>query len=256
MKKNLNNTMGDLSDLLNPEDNSNDSTPTSQNNNLKQMMKNLATKQDLQNWTGDVTKSLDNQQMNLNQGVSDIAHQAIKDAWQNGRTKSFEDLEQKFEGQQARIDRMNASKVQSEVMASADHSKVEQLNQVVNKLVMVINHNSNLLRQLISAVQQPINIDGHDLLRVMREEANSTTNQLLSKEVITYINQVKDSIEADKKEVTQSHQVIKNVLTKFTNGSLVVLAGIVLASVMPWWPVKVIVGIGSIIGGFIYGKDE
>lgn len=81
MKKNLNNTMGDLSDLLNPEDNSNDSTPTSQNNNLKQMMKKLATKQDLQNWTGDVTKSLDNQQMNLNQGVSDIAHQAIKDAW-------------------------------------------------------------------------------------------------------------------------------------------------------------------------------
>lgn len=22
-----------------------------------------------------------------------------------------------------------------------------------------------------------------------------------------------------------------------------------------WWPVKVIIGIGSIIGGFIYGKD-
>ena len=192
--------------------------------------------------------------MTLNQGVSDIAHQAIKDAWQNGRTKSYEDLEQKFEGQQARIDRMNTSKVQSEVMASADHSKVEQLNQVVNKLVTVINHNSNLLQQLINAVQQPINIDGHDLLRVMREEANSTTNQLLSKEVITYINQVKDSIAEDKQEVVQSHQVMKNVLTKFANGSLVVLAGVVLASVMPWWPVKLIVGIGSIIGGFIYGR--
>ena len=50
--------------------------------------------------------------------------------------------------------------------------------------------------------------DDHDLLRVMREEVNSTTNQLLSEEVITYIN-----------------------------------------------PVKVIVGIGSSIGGLIYGKD-
>ena len=48
--------------------------------------------------------------MNLTQGVSDIAHQAIKDAWKDGRTKSYDDLEQKFKGQQARIDRMNISK--------------------------------------------------------------------------------------------------------------------------------------------------
>lgn len=150
---------------------------------------------------------------------------------------------------------MNVSRAQAEVMASADHSKVEQLNQVVNKLVVVINHNSNLLRQLISAVQQPIDIDGHDLLRVMREEANSTTNQLLSKEVVTYINQVKESIAQDKQQVTQSHQVMEHTLTKFANGALIVLAGVVLASVMPWWPVKVIVGIGSIIGGIVYGKD-
>ena len=164
-------------------------------------------------------------------------------------------MEQKFEGQQARIDRMNVSKAQAEVMASADHSKIEQLNQVVNKLVVVINNNSNLLRQLISVAQQPIDIDGSDLLRVMREEANSTTNQLLSKEVVTYINQVKNSIKEDKQEVTKSHRVMKEVLTKFSNSALVILAGIVLAGVMPWWPVKIIVGIGSIIGGIIYDKD-
>lgn len=193
--------------------------------------------------------------MNLSQGVSDIAHQAIKDAWHDGRTKSYEDLEQKFEGQQSRIDRMNASKAQAEVMASADHSKIEQLNQVVNKLVVVINNNSNLLRQLITEVQQPIDIDGHDLLRVMNEEANSTTSKLLSKEVITYINRVKDSIEEDEREVTKSHRLMKDILTRFSNSALVVLAGIVLAGVMPWWPVKIIVGIGSIIGGIIYGKD-
>ena len=89
----------------------------------------------------------------------------------------------------------------------------------------------------------------------MREEANSTTNQLLSKEVVTYINQVKESIAQDKQQVTQSHQVMEHTLTKFANGALIVLAGVVLASVMPWWPVKVIVGIGSIIGGIVYGKD-
>lgn len=193
--------------------------------------------------------------MNLSKGVSDIAHQAIKDAWHDGRTKSYEDLEQKFEGQQSRIDRMNASKAQAEVMASADHSKIEQLNQVVNKLVVVINNNSNLLRQLITEVQQPIDIDGHDLLRVMNEEANSTTSKLLSKEVITYINRVKDSIEEDEREVTKSHRLMKDILTRFSNSALVILAGIVLAGVMPWWPVKIIVGIGSIIGGIIYGKD-
>lgn len=193
--------------------------------------------------------------MNLNQGVSEIAHQAIKDAWQNGRTKSYEDLEQKFKGQQARIDRMNVSKVQSEVMASADHSKVEQLNQVVNNLVAVINHNSNLLRQLISSVQQPINVDGHDLLRVMREEANSTTNQLLSREVVTYINQVKNSITEDKDEVVKSHQMMKNLLTKFASSALVILSGVLLAVVMPWWPVKVVIGVGAIVGGIIYGRD-
>lgn len=193
--------------------------------------------------------------MSLSQGVSDIAHQAIKDAWHDGRTKSYEDLEQKFEGQQSRIDRMNASKAQAEVMASADHSKIEQLNQVVNKLVVVINNNSNLLRQLITEVQQPIDIDGHDLLRVMNEEANSTTSKLLSKEVITYINRVKDSIEEDEREVTKSHRLMKDILTRFSNSALVILAGIVLAGVMPWWPVKIIVGIGSIIGGIIYGKD-
>jgi uncharacterized coiled-coil protein SlyX len=219
------------------------------------MMKSLATKQDLQNWTGDISKTLNNQKNNLNQGVSDIAHQAIKDAWNDGRTKSYADLEQKFEGQQARIDRMNISKAQAEVMASADHSKIEQLNQVVNKLVVVINHNSNLLRQLINEVQQPVDIDGQDLLRVMREEANSTTSQLLSREVVTYINQVKNSIKEDKREVTESHKVMKDALTKFSNSALVILAGIVLAGVMPWWPVKIIVGVGSIIGGIIYGKD-
>ncbi|MEK1308408.1 hypothetical protein HCX91_08710 [Limosilactobacillus fermentum] len=193
--------------------------------------------------------------MNLNQGVNEIAQQAIKDAWQNGRTKSYEDLEQKFKGQQARIDRMNVSKVQSEVMASADHSKVEQLNQVVNNLVAVINHNSNLLRQLISSVQQPINVDGHDLLRVMREEANSTTNQLLSREVVTYINQVKNSITEDKDEVVKSHQMMKNLLTKFASSALVILSGVLLAGVMPWWPVKVVIGVGAIVGGIIYDKD-
>lgn len=255
MKKNLNNSMSDLNDLLKPNDNVSDSTPTSLSNNVQQMMKKLATKQDLQTWTGDITKSLSNQKMNLTQGVSDIAHQAIKDAWKDGRTKSYDDLEQKFKGQQARIDRMNISKAQAEVMASADHSKIEQLNQVVNKLVVVINHNSNLLRQLINEVQQPVDIDGQDLLRVMREEANSTTSQLLSREVVTYINQVKNSIKEDKREVTESHKVMKDALTKFSNSALVILAGIVLAGVMPWWPVKIIVGVGSIIGGIIYGKD-
>lgn len=193
--------------------------------------------------------------MNLNQGINDITKQAIEDAWKDGRTKAYEDLEQKFEGQQSRIDRMNASKAQAEVMASADHSKVEQLNQVVDKLVLVINHNSKLLRQLIDAIQQPIDVDGHDLLRVMREEANSTTNQLLSREVVAYINQVKGSIEEDKKEVVQSHKVMEKLLNSFSNGALILLGGVVLASVVPWWPVKVIFGIGSIIGGFIYGKD-
>lgn len=255
MKKNLNNSMSDLNDLLKPNDNVSDSTPTSHSNNVQQMMKKLATKQDLQTWTGDITKSLSNQKVNLTQGVSDIAHQAIKDAWKDGRTKSYDDLEQKFKGQQARIDRMNISKAQAEVMASADHSKIEQLNQVVNKLVVVINHNSNLLRQLINEVQQPVDIDGQDLLRVMREEANSTTSQLLSREVVTYINQVKNSIKEDKREVTESHKVMKDALTKFSNSALVILAGIVLAGVMPWWPVKIIVGVGSIIGGIIYGKD-
>lgn len=255
MKKNLNNSMSDLNDLLKPNDNVSDSTPTSHSNNVQQMMKKLATKQDLQTWTSDITKSLSNQKMNLTQGVSDIAHQAIKDAWKDGRTKSYDDLEQKFKGQQARIDRMNISKAQAEVMASADHSKIEQLNQVVNKLVVVINHNSNLLRQLINEVQQPVDIDGQDLLRVMREEANSTTSQLLSREVVTYINQVKNSIKEDKREVTESHKVMKDALTKFSNSALVILAGIVLAGVMPWWPVKIIVGVGSIIGGIIYGKD-
>ena len=48
---------------------------------------------------------------------------------------------------------------------------------------------------------------------------------------------------------------MEHTLTKFANGALIVLAGVVLASVMPWWPVKVIVGIGSIIGGIVYGKD-
>lgn len=255
MKKSLNNAMDDLNDLLKPTSNGKGSTPTLHDSNLKKMMKSLATKQDLQNWTCDISKSLSNQKMNLSQGVSDIAHQAIKDAWHDGRTKSYEDLEQKFEGQQSRIDRMNASKAQAEVMASADHSKIEQLNQVVNKLVVVINNNSNLLRQLITEVQQPIDIDGHDLLRVMNEEANSTTSKLLSKEVITYINRVKDSIEEDEREVTKSHRLMKDILTRFSNSALVVLAGIVLAGVMPWWPVKIIVGIGSIIGGIIYGKD-
>ena len=255
MKKNLNHAMDDLNDLLKPTGNGKGSMPTSHDSNLKQIMKSLATKQDLQNWTGDISKTLSNQKNNLNQGVSDIAHQAIKDAWNDGRTKSYADLEQKFEGQQARIDRMNVSKAQAEVMASADHSKIEQLNQVVNKLVVVINQNSNLLRQLINEVQQPVDIDGHDLLRVMREEANSTTNQLLSKEVVTYINQVKNSIKEDKQEVTESHKVMKDALTKFSNSALVILAGIVLASVMPWWPVKIVVSVGSIIGGIIYGKD-
>lgn len=256
MKKNLNSAMDDLNDLLNPNGSNDDSTPTSHDNEVQKMMKNLATKRDLQNWTGDVTKSLDNQKMNLNQGVSDIAHQAIKDAWQDGRSKSYDDLEQKFKGQQARIDRMNVSRAQAEVMASADHSKVEQLNQVVNNLVAVINHNSNLLRQLISAVQQPVDVDGHDLLRVMREEANTTTNRLLSKEVVTYINRVKESIAEDKKEVVQSHNLMEKLLNSFSNGALILLGGVVLASIMPWWPVKVVVGIGSIIiGGLIYGKD-
>lgn len=255
MKKHMDNAMDDLNDLMKSTGNNKGLTPTSHGNNLKQMMKSLATKQDLQNWTGDISKELSNQKMNLSQGVSDIAHQAIKDAWHNGRTKSYDDLEQKFKGQQARIDRMNISKAQAEVMASADHSKIEQLNQVVNKLVVVINHNSNLLRQLINEVQQPVDIDGQDLLRVMREEANSTTSQLLSREVVTYINQVKNSIKEDKREVTESHKVMKDALTKFSNSALVILAGIVLAGVMPWWPVKIIVGVGSIIGGIIYGKD-
>lgn len=255
MKKHMDNAMDDLNDLMKSTGNNKGLTPTSHGNNLKQMMKSLATKQDLQNWTGDISKELSNQKMNLSQGVSDIAHQAIKDAWHNGRTKSYDDLEQKFKGQQARIDRMNISKAQAEVMASADHSKIEQLNQVVNKLVVVINHNSNLLRQLINEVQQPVDIDGQDLLRVMREEANSTTSQLLSREVVTYINQVKNSIKEDKREVTESHKVMKDALTKFSNSALVILAGIVLAGVMPWWPVKIIVGVGSIVGGIIYGKD-
>ena len=255
MKKHMDNAMDDLNDLMKSTGNNKGLTPTSHGNNLKQMMKSLATKQDLQNWTGDISKELSNQKMNLSQGVSDIAHQAIKDAWHNGRTKSYEDLEQKFEGQQSRIDRMNASKAQAEVMASADHSKVEQLNQVVNNLVKVINHNSVLLQQLINAVQKPIDVDGHDLLRVMREESNTTANQLLSKEVITYINCVKKSIVTDKKEVIQSHQVMEDTLAKFAKGALIVLAGIVLATVMPWWPGKVLVGVVAIVGGYIYGRD-
>ena len=95
--KNLKNSMDDLNNLLKPTGNSDKcSKNTSRDNNLKQMMKSLATKQDLQNWTGDISKTLNNQKNNLNQGVSDIAHQAIKDAWSDGRTKSYADLEQKF----------------------------------------------------------------------------------------------------------------------------------------------------------------
>ncbi|MEK1378055.1 hypothetical protein HCZ77_08820 [Limosilactobacillus fermentum] len=200
--------------------------------------------------------------MNLNQGVNDIARQAIKDAWHNGRTKSYEDLEQKFEGQQSRIDRMNTNRAQAEVMASADHSKVEQLNQVVNKLVAVLNHNSNLLGQLIREEQKPIDIDGRDLARVLREETNSSASQLIAKQVIAYINQSKTEIANDRNEINhlkndvkQSNDNMTDTLKQFANGILISLTGVVLAVVVPWWPLKVILGLGAFVGGYIYGQN-
>ena len=186
----------------------------------------------------------------------------MNEAWYEGRKKSNQDLEQKFEGQQARIDWMNASRKQAEVMASADHSKIEQMDKVCQETVNTVNINSSMMRKVIKQMQKPREISGSELLQAIEQETGSTVNQLIAKRVVQYIDDSVNQIESDKSDIKHDHSVIirlynqlEDDFEQFTKSLLIILAGFVLIAVVPWGPLKVVLGIVTLIGGFIYGKN-
>lgn len=202
----------------------------------------------------DLMSKLTTQGQMMDSSFKDLAKQALEDAWRHGREESYKDLEQKYEGLQSRIDRMNASTVESERQASADHSKVKQLSQAFDQTVNGINENSRLLRRLIHQLEKPVEISGKEVLSAFEEEAGTTVQKLVTKETAKMILAAKNEVSHSKSAVLLAQRDLSEQLYAAGDFLVVVLLSVVVAMVIPWWPGKLFVGISGIVGGLLYDK--
>lgn len=192
--------------------------------------------------------------MTLDLDFSKLAKQALKDAWENGRAKSYKDLEQRYVGVQARIDSINTTRAQAERQFSADHSKVKQLEEAFNEAVNVINYNNKLMQTLIIQMSKPIKIDGKEVLHAIEDSADMAVNKLIDKKTAEIILEAKQNIENDKNMVLTAQKEIVSRVNSFEKWLFVALLGAVLAFIVPWTPIKLIIGVMGIVGGIIYDK--
>ncbi len=199
----------------------------------------------------------------FSQEVSDIALRAMIRTYSEGYKESNKDLKQMVEGQQARINWMNASSKQTEVMASADHSKIEQIDKACQDTVNVVNNNSLMMKKVIKQMREPREIDGSELLQAIEQEAGSTMSKLIQRQVVQYINSSVDEIQNEKQAIKKERLAIARLCNNLVDGfkqfviiMLIILTGFSLVTIVPWWPLKVVLGMATLIGGVIYyGKN-
>lgn len=190
----------------------------------------------------------------LSSEVNDQIKEALKDAHQNGKDESYSDLNQKLEGLQGRVDRVNVSNTQAERLASADHSKIRQLDQVSRQSIEVVNDNSRTEEQLISQLKEPLEFSGAELLKALEESAGTTVNKLISKRTIQSLLKIQKKIEFDKNEVKESEKEMKAQIQEFKNWILAVFVTGTVMFITPLVWMKVLVFILGIVGGIIYDK--
>jgi uncharacterized FlaG/YvyC family protein len=190
----------------------------------------------------------------LDLDFSKLAKQALTDAWEDGRANSYKDLEQSYVGIQARIDSINATRAQAERQSSADHSKIKQLEEAFNEAVNVINYNNKLMQALIVKMSQPIKIDGKEVLHSIEDSAGMSVNKLINKKTGEIILDAKQSTENNKNMVLTAQKEIVSRINSFEKWLFVALLGTVVAFIVPWTPVKLIVGVLGMTGGIIYDK--
>ncbi|PIO83704.1 hypothetical protein BSQ39_09060 [Loigolactobacillus backii] len=199
-------------------------------------------------------KQLTDHTTTLDLDFSKLATQAIKNAWDHGRENSYQDVKQQYEGVQARLDQVNATRAQTDRQISADHSKVQQLNQIWHETAGFINDNDKTMRNLISQLESPIEIDGSDVLRAVEDSAGMTVNKVITKKTAEIILSAQQTVNRDKNTVFEAQKTVVKRINSFQNWLLLVLGAAMLAMIVPWVPLKLVIGMLGVIGGYLYDK--
>lgn len=212
------------------------------------------TKQDFQDLSQSV---LDGASKSLTSNVSDLFEQALKDAYSAGYENHDQDFEQWRTGLQARLDDLLKNVSAKERQASADHSQIVQLREMFTKLVISMNRNSDYLRELISLERQPLQLSGKDAVAAINEAAKKSIPELVSEDVTTIIQNAQYDVAQDKQDVAIMLKKTKQEVDQFTRALFATLAlpllGGVIAMIVPWTWLKLLVGVGGLVGGLIYG---
>ena len=178
--------------------------------------------------------------------------EALQTANQVGREQSNQDLSQKMEGLQSRIDRMNVSKAEADRMNSADHSKIQQLDELFKQSIRIVNDNSRILQSALRQMQQPLVFDGRDVLKAFEESAGTSAQQLVTKKTAETILNVKIQAEQDKQDVIKAQQQLTHSMNLLRGWLTIALPATVLSLIVPWWWLKLTILALGLIGGLFY----
>ena len=199
-----------------------------------------------------MTVKIDEGKGEFKSSLGELAKEALEEARINGKKESNVDLKQRMEGLQSRVDVMNVSKTEAERQASADHSKIKQLDQISRDSIQVVNENSKTEKRLIEQLKEPLDFDGKELLKVLEDSADTTVQKLISKKTVEVLLRTRQEIEYDKNQVLKAQQDMDKRIDSFQNWLFVWLLAIVLILVSPWIWVKLVIGGIAMIGGYVY----
>lgn len=178
--------------------------------------------------------------------------EALQTANQAGREQSNQDLNQKMEGLQSRIDRMNASKAEADRMNSADHSKIQQLDELFKQSIEVVNYNSRVLQSALHQMQQPLEFDGRDVLKAFEQAAGTSAQQLITQKTAETILNVKTQAEQDKQDILKVQKRLTRSMNLLRGWLTIALPASVLALIVPWLWLKLVILVLGLIGGLFY----
>ncbi|WP_334330538.1 hypothetical protein [Companilactobacillus sp. HBUAS59699] len=178
-------------------------------------------------------------------------------ALENGDEKLFNELRNKIEGQQGRLNALSTTQTQATQMATADHSLLEQLFNNNNRLCKIINYNSRKEKELIDQLQD-VHINGYELLKALENECGTTVDQMIKKiineKTIQSINDVLNDIDKEKIEIQKSTNALSSKISDFQSFFKFGFVGLIFVSAIPLWWFKILFGIVLLIGGYYFDK--
>lgn len=186
--------------------------------------------------------------------VSDSVKAALQEAYSAGYQQHDTDLDQRVTGLQNRMNSLAANSSQATRQASADHSKLEQLNQVWQEMFYAFSDNTKLLDDVLHQMQMPIEISAKEAVRAIQTTSGKSVRKMISAEVVQWLRGTRQAVADDADTIKDAKEELSSELRFAGKWLEVVLGGVVLAMIVPSVTLKVLFGALGIIGGWAYAK--